>query len=48
MAARGDSNTRDMDAVRPKTGEKRVLRTESQLFTYEVSSFACFFISSIV
>ena len=34
-----------MDAVRPKTGKKRVLRTESQLFTQDVSSLACFFIS---
>ena len=34
-----------MDAVRPKTGEKRVLRTETQLVTQEVSSLACFFIS---
>ena len=34
-----------MDAVRPKTGKKRVLRTERQLFTHEVSSLACFFIS---
>ena len=33
-----------MDAMRPKTGKKRVLRTESQL-TQDVSSLACFFIS---
>lgn len=31
-----------MDAV--KTGKKRVLTTESQLFTQEVSSLVCFFI----
>ena len=34
-----------MDAVRPKTGKNRVLRTKSQLFTQDVSSLACFFIS---
>ena len=45
---RGLQYKRDMDAVRPKTGKERVLRTESQLFTHEVSSFACFFISLAV
>ena len=46
MDARGDSSTNETWMLwDQKPEKKRVLRTESQLFTQDVSSLACFFIS---